>query len=385
MQRLLSYIEKEKYKGWDPYDYLNSWFPFHWFGKIFQAVIVQAGKLLPFNFRPILGIKREENPKGLGLLLNAYSKLYKIYNDKKYLDIAHYLFDRLIALKSDENYYCWGYNFIWANPKQVHPKYYPSIVVTSFVGFGIFEFYQITKDKKAKEILLNISDYIHKELMWTKTKDGLCISYTKHDKSLCYNASILGAAMLARIYTINKSEILLSEIKSLVIFILAHQYDDGHWEYSLNPETGKEYCQIDFHQGFILCSLSDIFKFVDFSDDESYRLKNAITLGLDYYRKNQFTNEGVSLWRIPKKYPVDIHNQAQGIITFAELCNYNEEYINFAKTIATWTMLNMRHKKGFFFYRKYKFYTIKIPYMRWSQCWMLLAFAILKQKNKEQV
>ena len=45
--RLIDYIEHENYKGYDPYDYLNSWIPFRWFGKMVQAIVVQAGKLIP--------------------------------------------------------------------------------------------------------------------------------------------------------------------------------------------------------------------------------------------------------------------------------------------------------------------------------------------------
>ncbi len=378
---LSAYIEQEHFKGWDPYDYLNSWFPFHWFGKMAQAVAVQAGKLIPINFRPILGVNKEENPKGLGLLLNAYCVLYKTNRVENYLETAKYLFERLITLSSDKKFFCWGYNFVWANPKQVHPKYLPSVVVTSFVGYGIFEYYKITHDPKAKEILISISEYIHHELMWTSTEQGLCISYTKHDTSQCYNASILGAAMLARVYTLTNDNHLLAEIKSLVEFVIAHQHEDGHWNYALNPETGQEYCQVDFHQGFILCALEEIRKCCVIND---VSLDQAIIKGLNYYRKMQFTDNGVSLWRVPKEYPVEIHNQSQGIITFARLSSYDARYMAFSNTIASWTIRHMKSKKGFFYYRKYKWYTIKIPYMRWSQAWMMLALSILLSKSREQ-
>lgn len=378
---LSAYIEQEHFKGWDPYDYLNSWFPFHWFGKIVQAVAVQAGKLIPVNLRPLLGIEKEEIPKGLGLLLSTFCLMYKQYEEQKYLDVAKYLLERLIATRSENPYFCWGCNFVWANPKHAHQKYYPSLVVTSFVGFGIYDYYKITGDNRAKEILLSISTYIHKELLWTKTDAGLCISYTKHDTSLCYNASILGAAMLARVYSLTKEDHLLDEIKKLMSFVISHQHEDGHWNYALDPETGKEYSQVDFHQGFILCALDDILSLCSINSIES---KNAIVKGLDYYRRVQFKENGISLWRIPKEYPVEIHNQSQGIITFARLSSYDARYMAFSNTIASWTIHHMKSKKGFFYYRKYKWYTIKIPYMRWSQAWMMLALSILMSKSREQ-
>ena len=78
---------------------------------------------------------------------------------------------------------------------------------------------------------------------------------------------------------------------------------------------------------------------------------------------------------MPKKYPIDIHNQAQGIITFSKLSEFDDKYGNFAETILKWTINNMQDKKGYYYYRKYKHFTNKISYMRWGQAWMLLAFA----------
>ena len=59
-------------------------------------------------------------------------------------------------------------------------------------------------------------------------------------------------------------------------------------------------------------------------------ITNAIKSGLKYYINEQFSNEGVSLWRVPQQYPIEIHNQAQGIITCALLKEYGEQHLNFA-------------------------------------------------------
>lgn len=374
---LSTYIEKEDFKGWDPYDYLSSWFPFRWFGKMVQAIAVQAGKLMPVNLRPIFGIKKEYNPKGLSLMLQAYCILYKETKEEKYLQIAHNLFRQIMTMKNDSDYLCWGYNFTWANPHHVHPPFTPSVVVEAFVGFGIFSYYEMTGSEEAKYALIKMTDFFHDCLIWTKTESGLSVSYTKEEKSYCYNASILGASILARIYSITNDIRLKEEIKGLTSFVLSHQKEDGHWEYSYNPETGKEYSQIDFHQGFIIDALADVDKYcpLDISKD----IKIAIRKGLDYYRKVQFNGEGISLWRVPKQYPVEIHNQAQGIITFSEFSSEDNDFLEFANTIAQWTIYNMKSSKGYFYYRKYKYYTIRIPYMRWSQAWMLLALCTLKR------
>jgi hypothetical protein len=68
------------------------------------------------------------------------------------------------------------------------------------------------------------------------------------------------------------------------------------------------------------------------------------------------------------------------IITFSKLGEYREEYQKLAETIALWTTKHMQHSSGHFYYQVHPHYKIKIPYMRWSQAWMMLAFTEL-QKN----
>jgi len=113
-------------------------------------------------------------------------------------------------------------------------------------------------------------------------------------------------------------------------------------------------------------------------------VSRALVKGLEYYRENQFFDNGQSLWRIPKKWPVDIHNQSQGIITFSGLCCETDQHLKFAHKIAEWTIQNMQDPKGYFYYRKFSWYINKIPYMRWSQAWMLLALVTLKGKLSER-
>lgn len=60
----------------------------------------------------------------------------------------------------------------------------------------------------------------------------------------------------------------------------------------------------------------------------------------------------------------------------------DDRYLRFAVTIADWTINNMQDEEGFFYYRKNKFYINKIPYMRWSQAWMMLALSNLLTELK---
>ena len=80
--KLKIYCETEHFKGWDPYDGLNS--------KIFQAIpllkksvlcrlmVIQGFKRCPFNMRRMAFVPKEYNAKGIGLFLSGYCNLYKV-------------------------------------------------------------------------------------------------------------------------------------------------------------------------------------------------------------------------------------------------------------------------------------------------------------------
>ena len=110
----------------------------------------------------------------------------------------------------------------------------------------------------------------------------------------------------------------------------------------------------------------------------------AIEKGIKYYKESQFDPTGFSYYRIPIKYPVDIHNQAQGMITFSNLYKKlgDKEYLEFAEKIIKWTIENMWDPTGYFYTHKWPMFINKIPYIRWAQAWMMVALATLL-KNKE--
>jgi hypothetical protein len=60
-----------------------------------------------------------------------------------------------------------------------------------------------------------------------------------------------------------------------------------------------------------------------------------------------------------------------------ELKDYLEHGIDSALGILQWAFKNMWSKKGYFYYQKTRFIKNRVPYMRWSQAWMLFALSTL--------
>jgi hypothetical protein len=111
--------------------------------------------------------------------------------------------------------------------------------------------------------------------------------------------------------------------------------------------------------------------------------QESLLKGADFYWNKQFLPDGRSKWRWPRQWPVDSHNQAQGIITFSKLKKFDPKYLDHAFTVANWSMRNMMGESGGFYYQKWPFFTNKIEYMRWSQAWMILALATLLENCHE--
>ena len=372
LQKLTKWVEERDYTGFDIYDGLkitNSQKILH--NKFVNIFITQFFKHNPINLRKLVGIKKTKMPKGVGLFLQGYVLLNK--SDEGNLKKAEILKNWL--LKNTAKGYsgiCWNFGF---NYKFMFDM--PTVVITAIIAKGLFEYYRLTKCEETKDVLRSICDFILKDLPITETNDGINFCYTPQKEIAnicCYNASMLGAEILAKVYSITGEEELIDYAKKAVDFTLAHQHEDGRWNYSIDINTGKERAQVDFHQGYVLESLAEFMKYSKINDDK-YEI--ALKKGLEFYRNEQFFDSGRSKWRLPKVYPVDIHNQAQGIITFSKLSYVNPDYYDFAVKIAEWTIKNMQDKTGYFYYQKHKYYTNKIPYMRWAQAWMFLALANL--------
>lgn len=376
---LEKYLVKENYKGYDPYDTLNSWVPFRLLGKWGPVLAIQFQKRNPINIRPLLGIRKEINPKAYGLFLQAYSILYKKTGKEEYLKKADYFFKWL-----NENYSegysgkCWGYNFPWASREKYMKPFVPSAVVTGFVGKGLFEYYSIGKKKEVADLLESACLFLDKDLEKVTNDSGISISYTPVQKDICYNASLLAAEILAKTYSITKKEEYKNTARKAVNFVVSRIHPDGRWNYSLDLSFKKEDTQLDFHQGYVLESIHAIQNALEIKEAA---WEKALQDGLRFYIEEQFHECGRSYWRLPKPYPVEIHNQSQGIITLKRLKNYHPKAASFASTIADWTIANMQDQDGHFYYQLAKNYKHKIPYMRWSQAWMFLALTVHLHEN----
>jgi len=392
LDKLECFIERDDWSGWDPYDALNSRFlKFLTFNRRWLRIaVIQSMKRAPINLRPLLGIPKSRNPKTMGLLARAYLMRYKQTQNPEYIIKARNILDWLIANSAGYSGYAWGYNFDWQSLVFYLPQGIPTVVNTAFIANAFLDAYGILKEKSYLDVARSSCDFILKDLNRTYLQSELvndqlpvtndqsfCFSYSPLDKTCAHNANLLAAELLARVYIFMKEEELKRCCNKVVEFTLMNQCPDGSWHYGMDESQRF----IDsFHTGFLLLSLYNIMKYLDYADDNEFKL--MLLKGYTYYRKAFFEDNGLPHYFQSRIYPIDLHCTAQGIITFLKFRQYDTEAITHAQKLAQWAIENMwDDKEGYFYFQKTKHFMNKTPYLRWPNAWMYYALSMLRAEG----
>ncbi len=353
--------------GYDPYDALNSQIlsKFSFNRKLLRIVYTQTLRRLPINLRSLLRIGKDYNPKGLGLFLTGYLKLYSLYGTEKYLQKINEIITILERVRS-KGYsgYCWGYNFDWQSKAGFTPKGTPTIVNTVFIAHAFLDAYQLFGQKRFFEIAKSSGDFILNDLHISKANNFFCFSYTPFDKSKVHNASMLGAGLLARLYSISREDRLLEFAKKAAGYVTSKQRPNGSWYYA---ETNYQRWIDCHHTGFVL---EGLYNYIKFTGDKTHFTN--LEKGLEFLRNHFFLKSGMTRFYYDRDHPVDIHCPAQSIVTLVRLKDVQDNS-KLLQRIACWIIDHMQDEGGFFYYRKGRFLINRIPYIRWSQAWVFHA------------
>lgn len=383
--KLKQYCEREDYKGWDPYDGLNSKvfqaLPFLKHSALCRLVVIQGFKRCPINLRPLALVPKEHNAKGIGLFLQGYCNLYRLVKQKPHLATQlgsegmltlriKYLADLLLDLRSEGEYSgaCWGYNFDWqARRLFLFPRYTPTVVATNFCATALMEAYEVTGERRYLDVALSSADFVTKDLHRSPYKEGFLFSYSPlAGNDTVFNASLLGARLLSYAYRYTGKEEYRDLARQTVSACCQGQETDGSWVYGLLPVQGWK---DSFHTGY---NLDALIAYQEQTGDTSFA--ENIERGFDYYIANFFEEDGTPKYYHDRTYPIDIHCPGQLLVTLARLGKY-EMCETLADKVMSWTIRNMQDKKGYFYYQMKPGLSSKISYMRWSNAFMFCAMS----------
>jgi hypothetical protein len=369
---LRAFCENKEFAGWDPYDGLNS--------RLFQAVPglsrsrlarlawIQFFKLSPVNLRRITLVPEQHNAKGLALFLSGYCYLYKTDPNEEYKEKIYFLADKILSLTSPGySGACWGYNFDWQARAFFQPKQTPTVVATSFVADALLTAGETFRESRWLDTAISSARFVLQDLNRTyDDKGNFSFSYSPLDKTQVFNASLLGARLLARVFSHTGEPLLREEACKAVAYVCDRQQPEGAWAYGTLPYHGW----VDnFHTGF---NLECIYQYGQYTGDISFQA--CLEKGFSYYLEHFFTGEGIPKYYNNKTYPVDIHAPAQLMATLYKT-HRMAEYQELANKVLDWTIRKMQAPQGYFFYQKRRLLSSRINYMRWAQAWMFYAFS----------
>lgn len=379
---LFAWCRKNNFAGHDPFDALNS--------RLFQAtplshlrtprlLFTQLNKRSPLNLRALMRVPPQKNSKGIALFALAALADHRRNATGETESNARELLTELLRLQI-KGYAgaAWGYNFDWQSRNFFAPRGTPTIVPTAFAARALIEASDALNDPQYLEAARSVCDFIITDLKRpVDTATELCFSYSPNDDTQIYNASLFAAETLAAVGDRTNETGYCDLAIRATRYVIRHQNNDGSWMYG----TGALQQWIDnFHTAYVLSSLFRIGKACRSGDTE---VMKALADGYDFWSKSFFLADGWPKYYHDQLHPADSHAAATAIVTLTELRELDDGALPLAEKIANWAIDNLRDASGYFYYQRRRLFTVRTPFMRWTQAWMVYALArLLEEKQR---
>ena len=257
IDRTEQYIIANGYSGFDPYDGLKSplfQLPFLRSSRLTRWGCQQALKRLPFQIRPLLGIKKGLNPVTLALALQGMTYRMRAGRADRSESVSFIVSELRRLATPGFSGPCWGYDFDWQARYATIPAFHPTIVATGFVTNALYQLYRLDGDQRAADLVVESIGFLDDDLSRMETGDAICWSYSPTDRQQVLNASMKGARLCAQAYSITQDESVLELATRATRFVVAAQREDGSWPYSVSdPRSWTD----NFHTCYILDCLDD--------------------------------------------------------------------------------------------------------------------------------
>jgi hypothetical protein len=371
---LRAWIDEQDDRGWDPHDALMSPLlrPIARVNRWVGVALLQTVKRSPVNLRPLLGVRRGINPKGMGLLLIAATERWLRTGSADAAEEAARL-----AVWLRENATpgyagpAWGYNFDWPNRNFLAPAGTPTVVNTSVIALALRDaaasgVLRVTGcDVDGRAMARASCDFLLRDLQTEGGPDELIFSYTPLDRSAVHNASTWAAWLLAACASDTGERALRDSALAAARYTARRQRDDGSWPYGV----GRRISWVDnFHTGFVLDALNAVGGLLRVAEFE-----DAIARGYVYWRERMFDPDGAPRYYDTTRWPVDSHAVAQAALTHLRIAPEREAGLERAAAVLEWGIDHMLDPGGWFHYQLRRTGPVRTPFLRWSQAWMLHA------------
>ncbi len=377
LDRTERYMSDSGYRGYDPYDGLES--PLFKLPLLRRARIPRWGfqqvlKRIPFQTRPLFGIPKGYNPVTLALAIQGLvSRDQADQSGKKSRRVeVEKLVDELERLRSSGfSGACWGYDFHWEARYAAIPAWHPTVVATGFVTNALFKAYLHYGLESARILCLEAVSFVLNDLNRTLDGDTFCWSYSPSDNQVVLNATMKGARLLAQAVHLGADPACLEDAAATIRFVVSRQAENGSWPYSIGDTRSWA---DHFHTCYNLDCMDE---YQALTGDHSFQA--ALEKGVGYYSGNFFTEEGIPRYFDKETYPIDATCCGQSLLTLVRFGKLQQ-----ARQTKNWIEKNMALPDGSFKYQIHRRFENQLPYMRWSTGWLFAGLASLENELSQQ-
>jgi len=369
LERIRRWGEAQDWRGYDPYDALNSPLaPYLTLGtRLGRRGLTQVVKLSPLNLRPALRIRPAWNAKALALVASGYAHLGAARGDESANEQARRWLDWLVESSTADRGLGWGYHFDVQTRFFSYPRGAPNVIATSFAAHALLDGRELLGEERFGEAALQACDFLATRLL---EEDGAraFFRYLPAERELVHNANVLACSVLARTATLLGRDDLAEPARRALLATLAAQREDGSWPYA----EGEGHGWVDnFHTGYVLEGLAAC-------EPVAPEVRSYLEKGLDYWERELFLPDGTPKYFAGETLPIDAHNYAQAIETWLSVAGWRPGALAAAERCATQLVERMLTAAGYIAFQRRRFWTSRVPYVRWTTAPAFRALARLE-------
>ncbi len=231
------------------------------------------------------------------------------------------------------------------------------------------------------ETLEGIGNFIYHDCNAQElTGGGSRITYTPLDRRWVVNANAAAATALWKLGERFGNGEWRARGEKILAYVLAQQQDDGSFFYFERGSVPDAENFIDcFHSAFILEHL------MAWAADGHAGAGRALGRGLPWFAAAFVGENGsvrpFSVSHLPLAPMLDIRGCAGAISCLARASRIDPRYGELARRVLAHVLENMYDGVGGFYFRKYRFFTSRMNYIRWGAAPMLGALAIMAEEG----
>jgi hypothetical protein len=256
--------------------------------------------------------------------------------------------------------HAWGYPW----DTQTRWSYYrggsPNIVATAFSANALAEAAATLDEPAWRQRAERAAGWVARELY---LPDQGYFAYHGRSDRLVHNANLLGAALVHELAPEDPGA--AEAVRVATVRTLDAQLPDGTWPYG--EGSGLEWAD-GFHTGYVLDSLCRL-------EGVDPRIPSAIQRGARVYLSDFFDSDGrPRLWR-GKRYPEDSHSAGTGLTVLTRLVARDSIPAEAVQRLARYTLPHLLHRDGHAVFRRQRWGTTHVRYLRWCDAPVALGFA----------